>query len=140
MIELDFLDSSDKDILGKRCYYFDTISIGRNLGNTVIISDPKLSGVDVIAEVFKDGVDICTGDAEFFISGDEKIYDKKRHKEGDKIRIGDTVFKIVSFKKTEVEGDDFESMYQATIEEDPEKEHLFNALKQELAHIEAQKK
>lgn len=138
MIELEITDSPDKDILGKRTYYFDQISIGSGLGSTAIISESKLEAIAIIMEVGEKGVEVDVGEAEFYLSNGKKIYEGKLHKEGDIIVIGQTTIKVVSYSKTDMPRSDLESVYQKTIEEDPSREGLFNELKQELATVEKQ--
>ena len=136
MIELECIESPDKDVLGKKMIYFDQITIGRSRTNVVIVEDHDMEARDVRLSVVESGVFVENRESEHYFSNDKKISGKKLHSQGDRFRVGATTFKIMSFKQTNTGEEDYDSIYQRQIQQVPHKEQLFHAIKQEMDELE----
>ena len=136
MIELEFIDSPDKDVLGKRVIYFNEVSVGRSQANVIIVDDMGMKEQDIHLIVSESGVFVENREAEHYFSNDKKISGKKLHVAGDRIRAGGTTLKILSFKAVKEDNEDYDSIYQREIQPVPYKDQLFHAIKREMDDLE----
>ena len=56
MLELEFVDSPDGDVVGKSTLYFDEVTVGRSRGNVIIVEDPDMELKDIHLSVVDSGV------------------------------------------------------------------------------------
>ena len=136
MVELEFVDSPDGDILGKRVVYFDEISLGSSRINTIIVEDPDLKKRALRLSIRESGIYVENLDSGHYFSNDKKVSGKKRHARGDRICVGSTTFKIVSFKASDANDVDYDAIYQEKIQNVPYKDQLFHAIRQEMDDLE----
>ena len=136
MIELEFIDSPDRDVLGKRVVYFDDFSLGRGGGNAIIVDDPALKIRDIRFSVVERGVWVENGESDYYLVNGKKISGKKIHTSEARIQAGNTVFTIVSFKRTNPKGESYDAIYQRDIQPEPYKDQLFHAIKREMDKLE----
>ena len=136
VVELEFLNSPDRDVLGKRVIYFDEISLGRSRANMVIVDDPGVEKKDIRLSVTESGVFVENCESAYYFSNDKKVSGKKLHSQGDSIRVGNTTLKILSFKPADFHRPDYDSLYQEQIQPVPYKDQLFDAIKQEMDDLE----
>ena len=136
MLELEFIDSPDKDVLGKRVLYFDDISMGRSRSNVIIVDDPDMEPRDVRLSVVESGVFVENVESDCYFSNDKKVFGKKFHSQGAQVRVGNTTFKIVSFKKLEPKMEDYDLIYERDIQPHPHKDQFFYAIEKEMDELE----
>ena len=136
MIELEFIDSPDKNALGRKTFHFDELSIGCQNSHSIILNDPALTGPGLYLHVNSSGLWVKSLSPHHYFSNGKKISGKKLHKKGDQIKLGETLFAILSFKKSLPEGTDFDQLYQQAVGESPQKEKLLAALQEELDRLE----
>ena len=143
MIELEFIESPDKDVVGKKILFFDEITIGKRYANNILVSDPGIIGDALSLQVTEKGVRIKNLDAPCFFMNKIKVSGTKLYKKGLKerpeIRIGDTVFTIISFKPTAPKIPELDVLYQKEVASHPHKKRLFSALEDELTRLETEK-
>ena len=136
MFELEFIDSPDGDVLGKRVIYFDEISLGCGRDNTIIVDDPALKKRDIRLSVGESGIYVENCESGHYFANDKKVSGKKLHAKGDRIRAGNTTFQIVSFGPTNAVEPDYDAIYQEKIQSVPYKDQLFHAIRQEMDDLE----
>ena len=135
MLQLEFINSPDPEILGTVSYGNPRLIIGTSQNDDIIICDPKINPAYFTMEVKENGV-ICYNniDGIFYLSNGKKISGRKLHKVGDTIKIGDTFFKILSHtpEKNISRTETLKTLYTEKIKKDSHMEKILNFLKQEL--------
>ena len=125
MIEINFLNSPDHEIIGKYKIYYDLISIGTSQKNDLIIEDPGLLDFHINIISTKQGI-FCEGikDSTTFQVNDKVIKGKKLFLKKDKIKIGNTIFEILDFSPEPdiVEGPSLKESYEKMLKDYPEQE------------------
>ena len=53
---MEFVDSPDGDVLGKRMLYFDEVTVGRSRSNVIIVEDSDMELKDIHLSVVDSGV------------------------------------------------------------------------------------
>ena len=106
------------------------------MNNGVIVEDPALRPKDIQISVVDGGVFVENSEADHYFANGKKISGKKIHGAEDRIQAGDTVFTIVSFKRTAPQGEDYDTIYQREIQPEPYKDQLFQAIRQEMDELE----
>ena len=78
MIEINFLNSPDPEVLGTYKVFYDSISIGSSPKNDLIIEDPKVLDFHIILTSSEDGL-ICEGATDMisFRANDQYFKGKK---------------------------------------------------------------
>lgn len=124
MIEVEIVSSPDKEALGKRTFFFDKITIGRKIKDTLIILDPELKDKEILLRVASEGVELQEGK------------EKSLYGEGEILKVGTSQIKILSCKKTNNLRKDIAESYREVLKKHPEWEDLFKSLEGELINLE----
>jgi hypothetical protein len=139
MIEINFLDSSDKEIIGKYKFFYDTISIGTSNQNDLIIQDLNLNESHLTLSI-TNGTISCEGIGEFssFIYKSKTFKGKKAFIKKDQIKIGNTTFEIVDFslEPPSPKGLSLKESYESLLKEFPEQEKIIDEMENEISKIE----
>ena len=133
---MEFLDSPDRDILGRRVVGFDEVFLGSGRANGIIVDDPDTKRRDIRLSVMESGVFVENCESDHYLSNGKKVSGKKLHSPGDCIGLGNTTFKILSFKRTDSNKQDYDAIYQENIQPVPYKDQLFHAIRQEMDDLE----
>jgi len=137
MIELEFLQSPDEEILGPCLTHANSLIIGTSLDDDIIIFDQEISPHHYRLEVTEREI---SGDSRkfSFLCNSKKISGLVKHLAEDQITLGQTTFKIKNFKYQE-DPDSLKSLqkqYQQTVQKSPELAPILSALEQELLYLE----
>ncbi|EQC43263.1 FHA domain-containing protein [Bacteriovorax sp. Seq25_V] len=101
MINFSIIDSPDLLAIGKYEFKLHHIRIGRNLGNTIPINDPRIASRDsIILRTNKSGL-LVESQSHLHLNA-KKVSGSLQLKENDIITIGDTSIKIISFDTTNI--------------------------------------
>ena len=136
MLELEFLESPDTDVLGKRVVFFDEVSMGRARSNVIIVDDPGMEPRDIRLNVLESGIFVENRESGHYLSNGKKVSGKKLHSPGDGIRVGGTSFKILSFVAGDSRQRDYDSLYQEEVQSVPHRDQLFHAIRREMDDLE----
>lgn len=141
MIEIEILNSPDREALGIRKFNFDNIFLGQSNKNNMVIQDPKLGKCHLSIEIHSDGISCRSMAENIFFVEEKKMIGEKIFLPHSPIQIGDTIFKVLSFLKTpEIEASQkFEENYSAIMESSPEIIDILDQLEDEIKIIEQEK-
>ena len=139
MLEIEFIESPDLEIVGNITYYRPLLTIGKAHSCDIVIDDDSLLPVHFTLKLTSDGI-LCSSDKDspFYLSNGKKIAGSKIHKPNDIIGIGQTKFKIVRFEfsKEEDLGEILKSEYLAMAEKRPVLKDVLVELEKELVILE----
>ena len=140
MIEINLLNSSDKEINGKYKFFYDTISIGTSNKNDLIIQDLTLNETHLTLSITNDTL-TCEGggEASSFIYNSKTFKGRKAFIKKDKIKIGDSTFEIVDFslEPPPPKGLSLKESYERLLKEFPEQEKIIDEMENEISKIES---
>ena len=103
MIQIEFLQGPDKDILSNFQFFQNQIYLGRTSG-TLLIKDPDLYKTHLMIEVI--GNDLLVHpqkDVEFYLIDSKRSSTVRKIKRGQTLTIGSTKFKVLNFEETQFE-------------------------------------
>lgn len=141
MIEIEIVNSPDREALGIRKFYFDKIFLGLSNKNNLVIHDPKLGKCHLSIEIHPNGISCrSVGENNFFID-EKKMLGEKKFLPHSAIQIGDTTFKVLTFFSTPKKeaSQDFEDNYSTINESSPEIIDILDQLENEIKIIEQEK-
>lgn len=139
MIHLKVTTSNDKNAPGLYEFDFDTISLGRNNKNDLILKDNEILAFSVVIFMENNFLFIETLERDFFCYVNEKKFSgKKRLQLGDTVKIGSSSIEIIIFRKTCPELD-FGELYQKFLTKSPQHKYIIDALDLEIEELEKSK-
>ena len=133
MIQLKIIKSTSSLSLGSYCYYLDSISIGKDLKNHIIINDPSLYSVHCLLKLSPDNL-IFKSDYTYFLNS-KKTAGTIKIKKQDQIKIGNTIIKIEDFDLSKaISPDHYFEFLKKIKQENPSLHNLFLALENEYIY------
>jgi hypothetical protein len=100
MINIEFIESPDLDVIAPFKYFQNQIYIGRTVGD-LWVNDNDLLPAHIFLEVI--GSDLLIHpqkDVEYYLLNGKRASSIRKLKVNDVIRIGKTIFKILNFSET----------------------------------------
>ena len=141
MIKINVLEHLEKLGLGVMSFYFNTITVGSNACNNLIINSPLLSSTHLVLDTFlvtqEHYLSIESGsDNSYFRVNSKKVLGKKILKAKDIVKIDGILFEILDFKydKPQPFGKILEEKYIA-LYNDPIERGLLEAIEQNLINL-----
>jgi hypothetical protein len=140
MIEINFLNSSDNEIIGKYKFFYDAISIGTSNQNDLIIQDLNLNQSHLTLSITNDTI-TCegVGESSIFIYRSKTFKGRKAFIKKDQIKIGNTTFEIVDFslEPAPPKSPPLKESYEILLKEFPEQEKIIDEMENEISKIES---
>jgi hypothetical protein len=100
MIEIEVLNSTDKDQIGVVTFYKDILYVGNDFSCDLYIQDSKLEKSHLVIDISSNFIYLYLQSNVDFIHINNKRYNKSKKIEvNDEIKIGNTVLKIKKFQK-----------------------------------------
>lgn len=142
MIEIEIIDSPNREIIGISKFNFDKIFLGQSNKNNIVIEDPGVDKFHMVIEIFSNKISCKSLLENHFLFEERKLSGQKNLLPNAIIKVGSTSFKILSFLKNSTEEDPekkFEEIYSHINESSPEIIDLLDQLENELKLIELDK-
>ncbi len=137
MIQLEIIESPDREILGDYITYRNDLIIGRSTSADLPIDDSKLDEIHALIRLLPTHLYIRTvpGSSSFLLNG-KKFAGEKKIKCDEHLTIGDTkiIIKKILFDPASSPGD-FKDYYKKTINKYPETGILLEVLEREIANL-----